>query len=73
MNTVKLALLALLFLCATPASVPAAEIDVASQPVIIVGGDRDYPPYEFLDQNGQPAGYNVDLTKAIADVMGMKV
>ncbi len=40
---------------------------------IIVGGDRDYPPYEFLDKNGQPAGYNVDLTRAIADVMGMKV
>jgi polar amino acid transport system substrate-binding protein len=48
-------------------------MDVASRPVIIVGGDRDYPPYEFLDKNGQPAGYNVDLTRAIADVMGMKV
>lgn len=40
---------------------------------IIVGGDRDYPPYEFLDQNGRPAGYNVDLTRAIAEIMGMKV
>ena len=40
---------------------------------IIVGGDRDYPPYEFLDKDGQPAGYNVDLTRAIAEVMGMKV
>lgn len=40
---------------------------------IIVGGDRDYPPYEFLDKNGQPAGYNVDLTRAIAEVMGMRV
>ncbi|MFZ2949440.1 MAG: transporter substrate-binding domain-containing protein [Desulfuromonadaceae bacterium] len=68
-----LALSILLLLCAGPASVPAAEIDVASKPTIIVGGDRDYPPYEFLDRNGQPAGYNVDLTKAIADVMGMKV
>jgi len=40
---------------------------------VIVGGDRDYPPYEFLDKDGQPAGYNVELTKAIAEVMGMKV
>ena len=40
---------------------------------IIVGGDRAYPPYEFLDKNGQPAGYNVELTRAIAAVMGMKV
>lgn len=44
----------------------------AAKPVI-VGGDKDYPPYEFLDVNGEPAGYNVDLTRAIADVMGMKV
>lgn len=72
MNIAALAI-TLLLLFAHPASAPAAEIDVSSQPVIIVGGDRDYPPYEFLDKNGQPAGYNVDLTRAIADVMGMKV
>ena len=41
--------------------------------VVIVGGDRDYPPYEFIDRNGQPAGYNVELTRAIAEVMGMRV
>lgn len=40
---------------------------------IIVGGDRDYPPYEFLDSNGKPTGYNVELTKAIAEVMGLQV
>lgn len=65
--------LSLLLIGALPSFAPAAEMDVASKPVIIVGGDRDYPPYEFLDKNGQPAGYNVDLTRAIADVMGMKV
>jgi polar amino acid transport system substrate-binding protein len=39
----------------------------------MVGGDRDYPPYEFLDKNSEPAGYNVELTRAIAEVMGMRV
>lgn len=73
MKVAVLTLTLLLYFCARPASVPAAEMDVASQPVVIVGGDRDYPPYEFLDKNGRPAGYNVDLTRAIADVMGMKV
>jgi len=63
----------LLVLCFLPVSASTAEIELASKPVIIVGGDRDYPPYEFLDKNGQPAGYNVDLTRAIADVMGIKV
>ena len=49
----------------TPRSTP--------QKVIIVGGDREYPPYEFIDKNGRPSGYNVELTRAIAEVMGMKV
>jgi len=40
---------------------------------VIVGGDFNYPPYEFLDENGEPAGYNVELTRAIAEVMGMQV
>ncbi|WP_242371932.1 transporter substrate-binding domain-containing protein [Anaeromyxobacter sp. SG26] len=39
----------------------------------MVGADRDYPPYEFLDAEGQPAGYNVELTRAIAEVMGLRV
>ena len=41
--------------------------------VILVGGDYDYPPYEFIDHNGNPTGYNVELTKAIADVMGIEI
>ena len=68
-----LLLLVLALLCSHPVATAAIEIDVASQPTIMVGGDRDYPPYEFLDKDGKLAGYNVDLTRAIADVMGMKV
>lgn len=41
--------------------------------VIQVGGDLNYPPYEFLDPDGNPAGYNVELTQAIAEVMGINV
>jgi len=70
---VLLLLLVLALLCSHPVATAAIEIDVASQPTIMVGGDRDYPPYEFLDKDGKLAGYNVDLTRAIADVMGMKV
>jgi polar amino acid transport system substrate-binding protein len=44
-----------------------------SSRTVVVGGDRNYPPYEFLDKDGRPAGYNVDLTRAIAEVMGMGV
>lgn len=40
---------------------------------MVVGGDRAYPPYEFLDENGRPSGFNVELTQAIAEVMGIQV
>ena len=40
---------------------------------IIVGGDSNYPPYEFLDSEGKPAGFNVDLIRAVAGAMGFEV
>ena len=40
---------------------------------IIVGGDYNFPPYEYLDKQGKAVGYNVELTRAIADVMGIDV
>ena len=40
---------------------------------IVVGGDYCYQPYEFLDKKGNPAGYNVDLTKAIAQIMQVNI
>lgn len=64
----------LLIMLVCPSGSPAAEMEVASPATtIIIGGDRDYPPYEFLDKNNKPAGYNVDLSRAIADIMGMQV
>ncbi len=54
---------------ALPGEAPVADI----QPVIVVGGDRDYPPYEFVDKSGRPAGFNVELTRAISRVMGLQV
>jgi len=65
----------LLLLILLPAAVLAEGVDEPEidPQTIVVGGDRDYPPYEFVDKDGRAAGYNVDLTRAIADVMGMKV
>jgi signal transduction histidine kinase len=33
---------------------------------IIVGGDFDYKPFTYLDENGQARGFDVDIIKAIA-------
>jgi polar amino acid transport system substrate-binding protein len=56
-----------------PATVAAAQAPPQKTSPIIIGGDRDYPPYEFIDKNGNPSGYNVELTRAIAEVMGLRV
>jgi signal transduction histidine kinase/ActR/RegA family two-component response regulator len=40
---------------------------------IVYGGDDAFPPYEFRDEHGQPAGFNVDLIRAIAGRQGMRV
>jgi polar amino acid transport system substrate-binding protein len=57
---------------AEPGHCAPVGIPGLSRPVI-VGGDRDYPPYEYLDKDGQPAGFNVDLSRAIGEAMGMQV
>jgi len=64
--------LALLLFCLATAAAGAGAEGTGQRPVI-VGGDRDYPPYEYIDRDGKPAGFNVELTRAIADVMGMRV
>ncbi len=42
------------------------------RPKIIVGGDHENPPYEFL-KDGKPTGFNVDLMRAVAEAEGMTV
>ncbi|QEM70041.1 transporter substrate-binding domain-containing protein [Geobacter sp. FeAm09] len=61
-------ILAICFPCAA-----GADAGKRKSSVIIVGGGWDLPPYEFIDRDGKPAGYNVELTKAVAEVMGLKV
>ncbi len=40
--------------------------------LIVVGGDHNYPPYEYLE-NGNPTGFNIELIQAIAGTMGFEV
>lgn len=39
---------------------------------VIIGGDYNYPPYEFINDSGEPDGYNVELSRAIAADIGIK-
>jgi PAS domain S-box-containing protein len=50
-----------------------AALELPTNRRIIIGGDHNYPPFEYLDENGRPAGYNVDLTRAIARETGLDI
>ncbi len=39
---------------------------------LIVRGDHDYPPYEFVE-NGKPTGFTIDLIKETARVMNLNI
>ena len=43
------------------------------RPVLIIGDDINYPPYSFVDENGQPAGFSIELIHAAADAMNYRV
>ena len=70
---------ALLLSCMLPASVlllcgcgkqtTLSENQMDKLPQIIVGSD-DYPPYNFEDANGKPAGIDVDLATEAFGRMG---
>lgn len=48
-------------------------IELTEKKVIVVGGDSDAYPYEFLDKNGKPSGCITDLTRAIAKQTGIDI
>ncbi len=37
---------------------------------LIIAGDENYPPYEYIDEDGQYVGFNIDIMKAISIEMG---
>lgn len=41
--------------------------------IITIGGEKNYPPFEYLDSDGEYRGFNVDLMKALALEMGVEI
>lgn len=46
---------------------------MSNRPLLIVGDDINYPPYSFIDKNGNPAGFNIELAKTVGSSMGYDV
>lgn len=61
----------------TPAAVPelAALVpeDVASKGYLAVGSSPPFAPAEFRNSQGEIIGFDIDLTRAIAAVLGLKL
>ena len=70
-----------LVLLAGPVAAQRAKVDLSAvaqsakvEPrAIIYGGDREFPPYEYLDDNGAPQGFNIQLMRALAREAGLAV
>ena len=57
-------------------AVLAVSFDAAAQgqaQPIVYGGDREFPPYEYVDEDGQPQGFNIHLIRALAREAGQAV
>lgn len=65
-------LLSLLMLAILSFSLSAEPVSVPQNKKITIRGDKNYAPYEFIDENGKPAGYNVELTAALMAEMGLE-
>jgi polar amino acid transport system substrate-binding protein len=73
-----LAVLAIIGLATIFASGPAiadgSTLDtVRARGTLIVGIKTDYPPYGYIDADGNPAGFDIELAKYIAAKLGVKV
>ncbi|RJP76578.1 MAG: PAS domain S-box protein [Desulfobacteraceae bacterium] len=55
-----------------PSQVKEQSADIEDR-TLQVRGDHNYPPYEYINDQGKPAGFNVDIILAVANAMGLTV
>jgi signal transduction histidine kinase/DNA-binding response OmpR family regulator len=58
---------------ATPAASPVSQAALDARPALVYGGDAAFKPYEYIDEHGQPAGFNVALVRALAARVGWRI
>ncbi len=64
---------ALVLACGSAAPARADMKDIIDRGVIRIGTQMDNPPFGYLDENGKPAGFDVELGEMIAKSLGVKV
>lgn len=59
---------------AEPAQTDAeAETAALADGVLTVGTNAEFPPFEYVDDNGEPDGFDIALIKAIGEKLGVEV
>lgn len=51
----------------------AAGMALAAKPVLRVGTDATYEPFETIDKNGNFVGFDMDFIRLVADTAGMEL
>lgn len=67
--------MSLLTACGNTATETAATEETAAlaDGVLIVGTNAEFPPFEYVNDNGEPDGFDMALIKAIGEKMGVEV
>lgn len=52
---------------------PADTFDALADGVLTVGTNAEFPPFEFVGDDGEPDGFDVALIKAIGEKLGVEV
>ena len=74
MNLRTAAALSVTLLLASPAVLAGQTLDRITQSKQLVGVlMENYPPFSFLNEQNQLDGFDVDVTKAVADKLGVKL
>ena len=55
------------------ADADAAASEVLADGVLTVGTNAEFPPVEYVDDNGEPDGFDIALIKAIGEKLGVTV
>ncbi|HBA68859.1 MAG TPA: basic amino acid ABC transporter substrate-binding protein [Lachnospiraceae bacterium] len=51
----------------------AGESEALADGVLNVGTNAEFPPFEYVDDNGEPDGFDIALIKAIGEKLGVEV
>ncbi len=70
MNKKILAAMTAAVLCV---SMLLGTVSMAEERTFVVGFDAEYPPYGYMDENGEYTGFDLELAEAVCDLLGWEL